>query len=146
MRLDRDDISRRERISVEQEGSYEYRERIVEDIGAERRQNVSRVAQFVWLLFGILEALISLRIVFKLIAANPENAFVIFVYSITEPFLWPFFGITATPAAEGHVLEITSLIAMFVYALLGWIVVRIIWVLFYRPSSRRVITYDQEDR
>jgi hypothetical protein len=144
--MNRDDISRRDRIIVEQEGSHEHRERIVEDIGAERRQNVSRVAQFVWLLFGILEALISLRIVFKLIAANSGNAFVIFVYSITEPFLWPFFGITGTPAAEGHVLEITSLIAMFVYALFGWIVVRMIWVLFYRPSSRRIITYDQEDR
>ena len=144
--MNRDDISHREHISVEQEGNYEHRERIVEDIGAERRQNVSRVAQLVWLLFGVLEALIGLRIIFKLIAANPGNEFVILVYSITGPFLWPFFGITGTPAAEGHVLEISSLIAMLVYALLGWIIVRLIWVLFYRPSSRRVITYDQEDR
>jgi len=144
--MDRKDISHHEHIAVDQYGDHEHQERIVEDLAEEHRQNVARVAQLAWLLFGILEALIGLRIVFKLIAANPVNAFVTFVYSITEPFLWPFLGITGTPAAEGHILEISSLIAMIVYALFGWIVVRLIWVIFYHPSSRRVVTYDEENR
>lgn len=144
--MDREKMSRHEQIRVEHERDHEHQERIIEDLDAEHRQNVSRAAQLVWLLFAILEALIGLRFIFKLIAANPGNTFVTFVYSITEPFLWPFYGITGTPAAEGHVLEVTSLIAMLIYALLGWIVVRLIWVIFYHPSSRRVITYDQDDR
>lgn len=144
--MNQENVSHHEHVEVSRYDDHEHQERIVEDIGAERRQNVSRVAQLVWLLFGVLEALIGLRVVFKLIAANPNNAFAALVYSVTEPFLWPFYGLTGTPAAEGHVFEISSIIAMFVYALLAWVIVRLIWVIFYRPSSQRVITYDQEER
>ena len=42
---------------------------------------------------------------------------------------------TATPAAGGMVLEISSLIAMVVYALIAWAIERTIWVIFYRPSG-----------
>ena len=40
-------------------------------------------------------------------------------------FLVPFFGLTGSPAAGGRVLEVPSLIAMLVYAFLGWGVVRV---------------------
>ncbi|MBK9051653.1 MAG: hypothetical protein IPL78_12250 [Chloroflexi bacterium] len=40
-----------------------------------------------------------------------------------------------SPAAAGVVLELSSLIAMVVYALLAWALERIVWVIFYRPSG-----------
>jgi len=43
-------------------------------------------------------------------------------------------------------LEVTSIIAMLVYALLSWIIVRLIWVVFYRPPTSEVTTYDREER
>jgi len=40
------------------------------------------------------------------------------------------------------VLEIHSIIAMIVYAILGWVLVRLSWILLYNPTTRRVTTYE----
>jgi hypothetical protein len=57
------------------------------------------------------------------------------IYGFTNLFLFPFEGMTATPAAGGMVLEISSFFAMLIYALIAWVVERIVWVLFYRPRG-----------
>jgi hypothetical protein len=41
------------------------------------------------------------------------------------------------------VLEISSLIAMFVYALIGWVIVQLVWILIDRPrTNATVVTRD----
>lgn len=107
----------------------------VHDQQMQYRYTLSKITQIIWLLTGILEGLIGLRVLLKLMAANPNAGFAEFVYGITTPFLVPFFGLTATPAANGSVLEIPSLIAMLVYALLAWVLVRTLWVVFDQPPS-----------
>jgi len=94
-----------------------------------------KATQVVWLLFGILETLIALRILLKLIAANPASPIAVLIYAFTDLFLFPFVGLTPTPAAGGMILEISSLFAMLIYALIAWAVERIIWVIFYRPRG-----------
>jgi hypothetical protein len=89
----------------------------------------------VWLLFGILEALIALRIGLKLIGANPASPVAVFIYGLTGLFLFPFSGLVGPPTAGNMVLEISSVIAMVVYALLAWGLERILWVIFYRPRG-----------
>jgi hypothetical protein len=101
----------------------------------ERRIFTFKATQLVWLLLGILEALLALRFGLKLIGANPASPFAVFIYGITGLFLFPFAGLTGTPAAGGMVLEFTTLIAMVVYALIGWAIERIIFVIFYRPRG-----------
>jgi hypothetical protein len=101
----------------------------------ERRIFTFKATQLVWLLFGILEALIALRIGLKLIGANPASPIAVFIYGFTSLFLFPFTGLTGTPAAGGMVLEISSVIAMVVYALIAWALERTIWVIFYRPRG-----------
>ncbi len=101
----------------------------------ERRIFTFKATQLVWLLFGVLEALIALRIGLKLIGANPDSPIAGFIYGFTDLFLWPFTGLIGTPAAGGMVLEITSVIAMVVYALIAWALERIIWLIFYRPRG-----------
>lgn len=101
----------------------------------ERRIFTFKATQLVWLLFGVLEALIALRIGLKLIGANPASPVAVFIYGFTDLFLWPFTGLTGTPAAGGMVLELSSVIAMVVYALIAWALERIIWVIFYRPRG-----------
>ncbi len=137
-------VDRWEQVNLHYHDDYEHRTQITEDVNAGQRLAVSRIAQLIWLLFGILEALIGLRIVLKLIAANPGNPFASLVYNLTSLFLWPFQGLTATPSAQGMVLEISSVIAMFVYAFLAWILVRLAWLLFYHPSARTVRTVEHE--
>jgi len=104
----------------------------------ERRIFTFKATQLIWLLLGVLEALLALRILLKLMAANPGNAFAAFLYSITDIFLLPFVGLTATPAAGGMVLELSTFIAMLVYGLAGWGAERLVWVIFYRPRGASV--------
>lgn len=94
-----------------------------------------KATQLVWLGFGILETLIALRILLKLIAANPASPIAVLIYGFTDLFLFPFVGLTATPAVGGMVLELSSFFAMVVYALIAWAIERIIWVIFYRPRG-----------
>jgi hypothetical protein len=144
MTLDRDQIGRRKRVVVQQSGDHIHEERIVRDVNLEYREALYRVTQFIWLLFGGLEALIGMRVLLLLIAANPANWFTMFVYRLSDVFLWPFRNIVANPAFQNHVFEITSLIAMIVYPLIGWAIVRLVWVIFYRTPTSQVTTYDKE--
>jgi hypothetical protein len=101
----------------------------------ERQIFTFKATQLIWLILGILEALLALRFVLKLIAANPDSPISVFIYGFTSLFLWPFAGLTATPSAGGMVLEFSTLIAMVIYGLIGWAIERIIWVIFYRPRG-----------
>ncbi len=101
----------------------------------ERRIFTFKATQLVWLLFGILEALIALRIGLKLVGANPDSPIVALIYGFTYLFLFPFEGMTATPSAGGMVLELSSFFAMVIYALIAWAVERIVWLIFYRPRG-----------
>lgn len=106
--------------------------------GQEQRVFTFKLTQLVWLGLGILETLIVLRIALKLIAANPDSPIVALIYGFTSLFLFPFEGMTQTPAVGGMVLELSSMFAMVIYALIGWAVERIIWVIFYRPRGNSV--------
>ena len=103
----------------------------------EREQRIFsfKITQLIWLALGILEGLIALRIGLKLIGANPESPIVSLIYGFTYLFLFPFEGMTATPAAGSMVLELSSLFAMVIYALIAWAVERVIWSLLYRPRG-----------
>lgn len=94
-----------------------------------------KATQLVWLFFGTLETLIALRILLKLIAANPASPIAALIYAITDLFLLPFVGLTVTPAVGAMVLELSSFFAMVIYALIAWAIERTIWVIFYRPRG-----------
>ena len=146
MTIDRDQISHRKRVVVHQQGEHVHEEHVVEDVNLEYRETVYKITQFIWLLFGVLEGLIGIRVVLRLIGANPGNWFTTFIYQLSALFLWPFQNMVANPAFQNLTLEVTSIIAMLVYFLLGWIIVRLIWVIFYRRPTRQVTTYDRDER
>lgn len=139
------DGGRREEVRVVRSVDGEHSERVVENFGAERRASMEKVSSLIWLLGGLLEALIGMRFLLKLIAANPNTPFVSLIYGISDLFLWPFAGLTATPSANGMVLEISSLVAMVVYAILTWAAVRIFWLIFTPTESRRVSIHRREE-
>jgi hypothetical protein len=108
----------------------------------EREQRIFsfKITQLIWLALGILEVLIALRIGLKLIGANPDSPIVSLIYGFTYLFLFPFEGMTALPAAGSMVLELSSLFAMVIYALIAWAAERILWLLLYRPRGPVVDT------
>ena len=111
----------------------------------EREQRIFtfKATQLVWLLFGVLEALIALRIGLKLFGANPASPVAALLYGFTDLFLWPFTGLLGTPQAGGLVLELSSVVALVVYALIAWALERLIWVIFYRPRGGPVVGVTQ---
>jgi len=137
-------VDRHKKVVVQQHGDHVHEEHVVQNVNLEYRETVYKVSQIVWLLFGGLEALIGIRVILLLIGANPANGFTAFVYQITQLFLWPFQNLIANPTFQNMTLEVTSIIAMIVYALLGWLIVRMIWVVFYRAPTSEVTTYDRQ--
>jgi uncharacterized protein YggT (Ycf19 family) len=136
---------RRKRVVVRRDDDHVHEEHYVEDATQINRENVFKITQFIWLMFGILEALIGFRIFLKLIAANPANWFASLVYRLTEPFLFPFQGITMDPSFQGLVLELSSVIALLVYALVAWAIVRLVWLVSYRRTASSLTTYDRDE-
>lgn len=104
----------------------------------EQRIFTFKATQLVWLVFGILEALIALRIGLMLIGANPNSPIVAMIYGFTYLFLFPFTGMVGSPAAGAMVLELSSLFAMLIYGLVAWAIERTVWLVFYRPRGSSV--------
>jgi uncharacterized protein YggT (Ycf19 family) len=94
----------------------------------------ARLVAFIYLIFGTLESLIGIRVVLKLLAANPQAGFTRFMYDVTAPFVYPFQGIFATPQSNGSILEFSSLLAIVIYALLAYLIVRIIEIVGRRRT------------
>ncbi len=103
--------------------------------GREQRIFTFKASQLIWLAFGVLEVLIALRIGLMLVGANPGSPVVALIYGFTALFLIPFVGLIGSPAVGGMVLEVSSMFAMLIYALIAWVVERTVWLIFYRPRG-----------
>lgn len=83
------------------------------------------IGTIIYVIGGVIETLVGLRFVFRLLGANPDNAFVGWIYDWSTPLVAPFagiFGQTATVAGAGvvtaSVFDWTALIAFIIYALI----------------------------
>lgn len=98
-----------------------------------------KATQIIWLLLVLLEAALALRVVFKLIGVNASNAFASLLYGLTGIFVLPFETLVGAPSVDGMVLEISTILAMIIYALIFWAIERVVYVLFYRTRGARTI-------
>lgn len=92
----------------------------------------SRIVTFA---FGILQALLILRIILLLLVANPGNDVVGFVFGVTQPFVEPFIGmfsLNRVEADQGSILDIAAIVA-----LVGWTLVEALILAAIRIFSRR---------
>ena len=104
-----------------------------------RRTQVLKSQQAIFLLFGILEALLGIRFVLGLLAANPAAGFAQLIYGLTNPFLAPFVGLFGQPSYGGMVFEWNALIAILVYVLLAGLLVKL--MVFVMGGNARNTTY-----
>ncbi|HEV8054383.1 MAG: YggT family protein [Chloroflexi bacterium] len=83
-------------------------------------ETARRIVVFV---FGLIQALIILRIVLLLVAAREGNDLVSFVYSISEIFVAPFRGILGIDevSAGSSSLDIGAIVA-----LIGWTLIELL--------------------
>ena len=115
-------------ISNQDRNVTEVREtRVQEDPVVERQVVADRtvdsgvvIRRAIYYIFGIIIALLILRLILLLLAANQGAPFVDFVYNLSAVFAWPFFGIFSYQPTYGQsTLEISTLVAILVYALLA---------------------------
>ena len=106
---------------------------------AGRRANSARAVQAIYLVFGLIEGLLLIRFVLRARAANPDAGFAQAVYAITGVLVAPFTGLFGTPQiASGAALEASTLIALLVYAAVGWLLARAAWLIFGESRSSSV--------
>jgi uncharacterized protein YggT (Ycf19 family) len=85
--------------------------------------------------FGVLQALLILRIILLLLVANPGNDIVSFILGVTDPFVEPFIGmfdLNRVTADQGSVLDVAAIVA-----LIGWTLVEALILAALRIFSRR---------
>lgn len=78
----------------------------------------------IYFVLGVIQVLIGLRLIFKLLGANPGSGFVAFLYSISGIFTAPFSGIFDSFVSSGlsakSVFEPAAVIGMVLYGILAW--------------------------
>ena len=92
-----------EHVSVTEIGSYNFRATAV-----------------VGFLVGVIDVLIAARFLGKLFGASAQSAFVHGIYSVSAPLVAPFTGIFGDTGSKTNTFETASLVALVVYAVIGW--------------------------
>ncbi|HEY3072729.1 MAG TPA: YggT family protein [Candidatus Limnocylindrales bacterium] len=88
----------------------------------------------VGLVFGLIQAVIVLRIVFLLLVANRDNGLVNAILAISEPLVEPFrgmFRLDRVSADSGSVLDVAAVVA-----LIGWTLIEMLVLAVIRLGSR----------
>jgi YggT family protein len=95
---------------------------------AVRRNRPLKVQNSIYLLAGILQGLLGIRFFLGMFGANPAAGFAQLIYGITGPFVAPFVGLFGQPRFQGSIFEFNSLVAIVVYGLAAWVLVKIVWL------------------
>ena len=94
-----------------------------------KRSATSTISKIVAFLFGILQALLVLRIVLLLLVANQDNAIVSWVLSVTDPFVEPFRGVFNLDEIEGQrgaVLDVAAVVAIIAWSLIETLILSVL--------------------
>ncbi|MBP9759560.1 YggT family protein [Candidatus Dojkabacteria bacterium] len=84
----------------------------------------------VYYFFGALETLLVFRLILKIAGAGVNSWFVSIIYTLSRFFVMPFEGIFRRSTAQGvettSVFEPSTIVALIVYALLAYGIVKLI--------------------
>jgi hypothetical protein len=111
---------------------------------APRTRPLYRGTQIVWYVLGLIEAVLAMRFVLRLLAANPAAGFTDFIYTVSYPFVAPFIAVFTTTRVAGSAFEWTTLLAMVVYWLLAIAVIRLFTM--SKPVSHQEAAYKLEQQ
>ena len=96
-----------------------------------------RIERVIWFVVALVSALLAIRFLMKLLGASYQSDFVRFLYGVTGPLVAPFHGIFQSSGSGNYILEPESLIAIAIYALIGWAAVALLRILS-TPRGRPV--------
>jgi len=99
---------------------------------------VDTIRRIVWLLFGVLQAMLILRIVLLLLNANEGNDLVAFIVGVTDRSVEPLrgmFRLNKMNGSSGSVLDFAAVVALVAWTLVEALVLGIVSL-----ADRRVTT------
>jgi len=105
----------------------------------EETKNLFLATRILWYVFYVIEVLLGFRFILKLLGANPGAGFTDIVYTLSSIPLAPFRFVFSNDAVGGSVIEWSTLLAMAVYWVLVWGIVKLVLM------GRTVDTYRAKD-
>lgn len=90
-----------------------------------QKKAIFRAYQIIWYILGLVEVLLALRFVLRLLGANAASGFTALIYAVSAPLALPFRGVVGATQFGNSVMEWSSLIAMLVYLLIAWGLVKL---------------------
>jgi uncharacterized protein YggT (Ycf19 family) len=92
------------------------------------------IRRVLWLIFGVIIAVIAIRILFLALGANGDNGIVNAIYAISEPLVAPFRGIFSLDQLQ---LNGSSQIDFGAFvAIIGWLLIAILISAILRIPDR----------
>jgi uncharacterized protein YggT (Ycf19 family) len=127
--------------SDESTGTVRQESRVMSNVGSTPVEEASvvrsttparRLTEGIYLLFGIIDGLLLIRLVLKMLGANSHAGFASFTYGVTDFLLAPFHGLLPTIVSGQSVLELSLLIAILIYSLLALALAKLVAISFSR--------------
>ena len=88
-----------------------------------------RAAAIVGFVVGVVDILVAARFLGKLLGASAQSAFVSFINTVSGPLVAPFQGIFGNGGSKANSFETADLVAIAVYAVVGWGLVMLIRII-----------------
>ena len=98
------------------------------------------ITDAIWLIVSVVLILLALRFALLLLGANQSAGFTQFIYNVTAPFMAPFVAVFGKAQIDRSVFDWSTLLAMIVYALIGWLLVSLVAAVTPRASYESVET------
>ena len=113
-----------------------------------REQTVAlfRTTRIVWYIFYVLEALLAFRFILKLLGANAGAGFTELIYTLSAVPLAPFRFVFSNNAVGGSVIEWSTLLAMVVYWVLVWGIIKLVLIPRTVDTRRAADSLEQQDQ
>ena len=89
------------------------------------------IRAFINIVVGIIELLLTFRLIFKFLVVNAGTPFVAWLYGVTARLVAPFAKILPDWKFSGFVVDFATLTALIVYAIAGYLILMIF------PYSRK---------
>ncbi len=109
-------------------------------------QQIRRTSKTIRFIFTVIEILLALRFFLKLVGANPASPFGVFLFGFTDPLASPFESLFANPKIGSSQIEFTTMLALIVYPIFGWMIIRGIQLMFYHEQGgQRIVRQKQHN-
>jgi len=97
-----------------------------------------RAVQIIWFVAGVITTLIGIRFVLRLLGASTQSSFVSLIYSLTDALVAPFRAIFPAASGSSSTVDVSALVAIVIYALIGWGLVSLVKLMTAPKGARSV--------